>query len=216
MVAEKQKSIDDQLKDLKLVPVVSPPSVETSLRLAEILLRNDLPVAEITLRTNCAVDAIVAMKARFPELLILAGTVLNQQQVDSALAAGAAGIVSPGITSRLTEYCQQIKIPFFPGISTPSEAQGAYEAGLTSLKFFPAEMSGGLRMLALLKDIYPQLSFMPTGGITQDNILEYLKLDNVICCGGTWLSPYHLLESGEWEEIEWRISQAVKAIRGSV
>ncbi len=209
----KQSSLNEQLKELKLVPVISTPSVEAGLRLAEILAANKLPVAEITFRSACAAETIAAIKAKFPDFLLLAGTVLNKQQAVSALEAGVSAIVSPGYTSRLAEYCKQNKISFFPGISTPSEAQSAFEDGLTVLKFFPAEMSGGVKMLSLFKEVYPQLCFMPTGGINKDNIGDYLRLDNVVCCGGTWLSPFQLMLNGEWKKIEQRIFAAVQIIR---
>ncbi len=209
----KQKPIKDQLKHLKLIPVIRIPSVEASLGLAGILANHNLPVAEVTFRSFCAADAIKAIKNEFPEFLLLAGTVLTRKQADSALKAGVAGIVSPGYSSWLNEYCRQNDVPFFPGISTPSEAQNALGDGLTTLKFFPAEIAGGVKMLSLFNEVYPQLNFIPTGGIDKENILDYLKLDNVVCCGGTWISPFNLMTNSDWEEIDQRISDAKKTIQ---
>jgi len=112
----------------------------------------------------------------------------------------------------MAAYCRQKAIPFFPGICTPSEVQMAMDAGLTILKFFPAENAGGIQMLSLFQAIYPDITFMPTGGIKLENIASYLHLNNVACCGGTWLAPEQLMVEGRWEEIEKRIIAAVQLI----
>lgn len=205
-------SLIDQLEKLKVVPVISPPSVEAGLKLSEILLNNNLPVAEITFRTDCAAEAIRAIKQRYPDILLLAGTVLTGQQVDAALTAGAVAIVSPGFTPSLARYCQDKDVPFFPGVCTPSEIQMAVEAGITHLKFFPAALSGGVKMLSLFRDVYPHVRFMPTGGISMENIHEYLAVENVLCCGGTWLSPAAMMSDERWDEISKRVLAAVQHV----
>lgn len=204
--------LKEKLHNFRLVPVVSLPSVEAALKLSEILTRCGLPVAEITFRTSCAVEGMAAIKKVYPELLLLAGTVLNPGQVDQAVSAGATGIVSPGFTEKMATYCSDNNIPFFPGVCTPSEVQAAMEAGLTSLKFFPAEIAGGAQMLSLFKAIYQDISFMPTGGVNIDNLGDYLNLGNILCCGGTWLSPKNLMAKERWSEIEERITAAVRHI----
>lgn len=209
MTTVKLHDLDAQLQKLQLVPVVSLPSVEAGLKLAEILLRCSLPVAEITFRTPCAAEAMSAVHKRFPEILLIAGTVLTPEQVDVAVNAGAAGIVSPGFTSRMARYCREVGVPFYPGVCTPSEVQMALGEGLRSLKFFPAELSGGLKMVSLFGAIYQDIHFMPTGGIHEENLLRYLECDNVLCCGGTWLSPEQLMVEEKWEEIEERVKNAV-------
>lgn len=206
--------LEDQLRKLQLVPVVSLPSVYAGLKLAEILLRRNLPVIEITLRTPCAIEAVTALKREYPELLLLAGTVLTAQQVEEADRAGAAAIVSPGFSRQLTTCCREKDLPFLPGVCTPSEVQMAMEAGLTSLKFFPAGIAGGPKLLSLFSGVYRNVGFMPTGGITQANVADYLCLENVICCGGTWLSPEQLLAEGKWGEIEYRVEEAMMTISG--
>lgn len=201
-----------QLEKLKLVPVIALPTVDAGLRLAELLLKYDLPVAEITFRTSCAAAGMAEIQKRYPELLLLAGTVVTGEQVDLAIDSGAKGIVSPGFTPRMADYCGQAAVAYFPGVCTPSEVQMAMEKGLRSLKFFPAELSGGVKMVSLFKALYRDVAFMPTGGITEDNLSQYLGCDNVPCCGGTWLSPESLMVEGEWGEIEQRIQQAANVL----
>jgi 2-dehydro-3-deoxyphosphogluconate aldolase/(4S)-4-hydroxy-2-oxoglutarate aldolase len=204
--------IVNQLKLLKLVPVVGLPSVDAGRRLAELLLRCRLGVMEITYRTDCAPAAIERITEEFPELIVIAGTVLSAEQVDHAVGCGVKGIVSPGFTRSLAGHCRRTGIPFFPGISTASEVQAAREEELFNLKFFPASLSGGVKMIDLFKAIYRDVSLMPTGGITQDNLSDYLDRENVTCCGGTWLCPEELMLRDDWQEIEKRVSSAVKLL----
>lgn len=203
------------MQTLRLVPVVSLASVADGLRLAEVLLEAGLPVMEITYRTACAAEALDAISSRFSELLLIAGTVLTPAQVDSAVAAGAQAIVSPGFTPQLASYCRSREIDLFPGVCTPSEVQMAAEAGLNILKFFPAEQAGGLKMLMMFRALYQDIRFMPTGGINPDNLLDYLKLDNIICCGGTWLCPEQLMVEDRWDEIAARLSEARNLIESA-
>lgn len=205
--------IVDQLKSLKLVPVVGLPGVDAGRRLAELLLRCRLGVMEITYRTDCAPEAIERITEEFPELIVIAGTVLSTGQIDHAAGCGVEGVVSPGFTVSLAGHCRRIGIPFFPGISTPSEVQAAREEELFNLKFFPASLSGGIKMIDLFQAIYQDVRLMPTGGISEDNLLDYLSRDNVICCGGTWLCPAELMLRGEWGEIEKRVKDAVELLK---
>jgi len=138
--------------------------------------------------------------------------VVTAQQADQAVIHGAAAIVSPGFTSQMADYCREKIIPFYPGVCTPSEVQMAMDAGLKLLKFFPAEIAGGIKMISLFQALYPSISFMPTGGINIKNIQSYLSFDNIVCCGGSWLCPEKLMIEGRWEEIEKRVTAAVKAL----
>ncbi len=201
--------IIEQLKSLRLVPVVSLPSVDSGRRLADLLQRCRLGVMEITYRTDCAPEAIERITEEFPELIVIAGTVLSADQIDHAAGCGVKGIVSPGFSRSLAAHCRRVGIPFFPGISTPSEVQAAREEELFNLKFFPASLSGGIKMIDAFKAIYRDVRLMPTGGITQDNLADYLSRENVICCGGTWLCPEELLVRNHWVEIEKRCRSAV-------
>jgi len=205
--------IVDHLRSLKLVPVVSLPSVDTGRRLADLLLRCRLGVMEITYRTACAPEAIEHITKEFPELIVIAGTVFAAEQVDHAADCGVKGVVSPGFTRPLAAHCRRRGIPFFPGVSTPGEVQAAREEELHNLKFFPAALSGGIKMIDLFNAIYQDVSFMPTGGITTDNLSDYLSRDNVICCGGTWLCPEELMVREDWDEIEKRVKIALELLK---
>lgn len=205
--------IETVLASLRLVPVVSLPSVDAGLRLAEILIRCGLPVAEVTFRTPCAAEAITAMKNEFDELLVLAGTVLTTEQADRAIRAGAECIVIPGFLQELVEYCQSRSIMVCPGTATPTEVLQCMAMGLRAVKFFPAEVAGGVGMLKAMAAVFSDVRFMPTGGISPENISEYLALDAVFCCGGSWLAPEKLMAEGRWTDIEDSISSAVQLLK---
>lgn len=209
MIRESSIVIEKQLTKLQLVPVVSLPSVEAGLHLAEILMRCDLPVAEVTLRTPCAVDGITAIKKQYDDLLVLAGTVLSPDQAASAHDAGAECIVIPGFHAELVEYCQGRSIMVCPGTVTPTEVLQCRNMGIHTVKFFPAEVAGGVGMLKAMSAVFSDMRFMPTGGISPDNVMKYLRLDTVFCCGGSWLAPEELMKNGQWSEIEERIRRAV-------
>lgn len=207
--------LEEKLRKYRLVPVVSLPTVESGVRLCEVLTRCNLPVVEITFRTPWAADGIREICRNFPDMLILAGTVLTSAQAASAVDSGAVAQVSPGFSPKVAEYCRDNAIVYYPGVCTPSEVQTALDFGLDQLKFFPAEMSGGTRMLSLFKGVYPSVRFMPTGGINIDNVNDYLDLENVSCCGGTWLCPESLMADDSWKEIENRVIAALAHISSS-
>lgn len=205
-------SLDKQLRSLRIIPVVSLPSVSAGVKLAEILVRCHLPVAEITFRTEAACSGMAEMKQQFPDLLLLAGTVLNSKQVELAQSAGAEGMVSPGFDSELVAYCLENNMPIYPGVATASEVMTALKSGVTTLKFFPAELNGGIGMVKSLLSVFRNISLMPTGGISLDNLSAYLSVNGVISCGGTWLAPEALIEAGKWQEIEDRINKTVNLL----
>lgn len=208
MSVKQPAEVEKLLAKLQLVPVVSLPSAEAGLRLAEILIQCDLPVVEVTFRTPYAAEAILEMKKKFAELLILAGTVLSRDQVDTAYNSGAECIVIPGLHADLVSYCQAKNIMVCPGTATPTEVLQCVNMGIRAVKFFPAELSGGAEMLKAMAAVYKDVRFMPTGGVSSKNILEYLALEAVFCCGGSWLAPEELMKNGQWHEIEERISTA--------
>lgn len=205
----KMNLFEDRIQYHRLIPVISLPDVAAGLRLAEILVNCGMEVAEITFRTAPAAKGIAEMKKHFPQLLLLAGTVLTPDQVNLAIDAGAEAIVSPGTEPKMITHCQSQGIPVIPGICTPSEIQLALSLGVTRIKFFPAELSGGIKMVKTLLSVYRNISLMPTGGITQENIKAYLSIDRVFCCGGTWLAPESMMAAGDWQGIEKRITAAV-------
>ncbi|TKB06904.1 bifunctional 4-hydroxy-2-oxoglutarate aldolase/2-dehydro-3-deoxy-phosphogluconate aldolase [Desulforhopalus sp. IMCC35007] len=205
--------IESRLSQLKLVPVVSVPSVDTGLRLAEILIRCGLPVAEVTFRTSCAAEVIKAMKKEFSELLVLAGTVLSTEQADIAQGAGAECIVIPGFQKEIVAHCQLREIMVCPGTATPTEVLQCMTMGIETVKFFPAEVAGGVGMLKAMEAVFSDVRFMPTGGINPGNMKDYLRLNNVFCCGGSWLAPEAMMVEGNWTEIERRIVAAVSDLQ---
>ena len=201
-------SLTDRLHQLTLLPVIALNRAEQAEPLGQTLLAAGLPAAEITFRTPVAAEAIRRLRAAFPELLIAAGTILTPAQVDTALAAGADFIVSPGLNPTTVRHCQQQGIPIIPGVNNPSQVEQALELGLSTLKFFPAEASGGIAMLKALAAVYP-VQFMPTGGISPSNLQPYLALPNVFACGGSWMVPSELIDQGDWTTLGRLIADAV-------
>lgn len=193
-------TIEQRLRAIKIVPVIAINDVAHALPLAKVLVENGLPCAEVTFRTAAAAESIRIMRKAYPDLLIGAGTVLTTAQVDEAIAAGADFIVSPGLNPTTVKYCQQRNIAIIPGVNNPSLVEQAMEMGLRTLKFFPAEPSGGIAMLKALSAVYPA-SFMPTGGINPNNAQEYLALKSVVACGGTWMVPTDLMDKGDWDTL---------------
>jgi 2-dehydro-3-deoxyphosphogluconate aldolase/(4S)-4-hydroxy-2-oxoglutarate aldolase len=149
-----------------------------------------------------------------PHVALCAGTVLTTEQVDRAVAAGAAAIVSPGLSPEIVKYCVEKNIPICPGTSTPSDIQVALSFGLKAVKFFPAEAAGGLPMIKNLAPVYPGLNFMPTGGVNEKNMLDYLAFDRIICCGGTFMCPKDLIKNKEWDKITELTRNAVDKMLG--
>jgi 2-dehydro-3-deoxyphosphogluconate aldolase / (4S)-4-hydroxy-2-oxoglutarate aldolase len=191
------RTLEQQLTAIKVVPVIALHDIKLALPLAKVLMENGLPCAEITFRTEAAAAAIRVMRDAYPDMLIGAGTVLTTAQVDQAIDAGADFIVSPGLNPTTVRYCQQRGIDIIPGINNPSLIEQALSLGLQTVKFFPAEPSGGLAMLKALSAVYP-VKFMPTGGVDSNNINAYLAVPTVLACGGTWMVPASLLEAEDW------------------
>lgn len=197
----------ERIKKLNVVPVITINHAEHGAPLAKALVENGLPCAEVTFRTPAAVQAIKNMRAAYPELLIAAGTVLTTEQVDQAIDAGVDFIVSPGFNPKIVAYCQQKKVIIIPGVNNPSLVEQALEFNLTTLKFFPAEASGGVAMLKALSAVYP-VKFMPTGGIGVKNIKEYTALPSVLVCGGSWMVPNDLIDKEDWQALGKLIAEA--------
>lgn len=201
-------TLNEQLSALKVIPVIAINKVEDAIPLGRALMENGMPCAEITFRTPCAAEAIRTMRDEFPEMLIGAGTILTNDQVDQAIKAGVDFIVSPGFNPRTVQYCLDKNIPIVPGVNNPSLVEQAMEMGLRTLKFFPAEPSGGVNMLKALSAVYP-VKFMPTGGVSLNNIDDYLSVSSVLACGGTWMVPTQLIDQGQWEELGTLVRDAV-------
>lgn len=205
-------SIKQQLADLKVIPVIAIDNAEDIIPLGKVLAENGLPAAEITFRSDAAVEAIRLLRESQPDMLIGAGTVLNREQAIAAQQAGAAFIVAPGFNPNTVKACQEIGIDIVPGVNNPSTIEAALEMGLTLLKFFPAEASGGVNMVKALLAPYTDVSLMPTGGVNQSNIKDYLAVPRVVACGGTWMVDKKLIEAGDWDELARLTREAVALV----
>lgn len=184
------------------MPVVVIDDVATAVPVARALVAGGLPAIELTLRTPVALDAVRAIASEVPEILLGAGTVTTPQQAADAAAAGARFLVSPGATPSLLSAMADTGLPHLPGTATASEVLAILEAGITEMKFFPAEPAGGTAYLKALSGPLPAARFCPTGGIRPDTAAAYLALPNVGCVGGTWLTPPDAITARDWVQIE--------------
>ena len=207
-------TIFEQLKDIKLIPVIVLDHVSDARPLAQALLSGGLPCAEITFRTQAAAEALSLFSAEFPEILTGAGTILNRTQAEQAIAAGAKFLVSPGFNPAVVSFCKEKNIPIIPGAVTPTEIEAALAQGLTVVKFFPSESLGGVSMIQALSAPYPHLHVIPTGGITQALLPRYLENSRVLACGGSWMVPKDALAAKDFNRIEQLTAQAVSVIKG--
>ena len=191
----------DRLRALRVMPVNQIVNAADAVPLAKVLVENGLPAAEITFRTAAAAESIRLIRAAYPQIVLCAGTVLTIEQVDAAIAAGADFVISPGFNPSTVTYCLENNIKMIPGVNNPSLVEQALELGVSALKFFPAEASGGINMLKSLVGPYSQIQLMPTGGVTPLNLGEYLAIPQVIACGGTWIAPTRAIANHEWDLI---------------
>jgi 2-dehydro-3-deoxyphosphogluconate aldolase/(4S)-4-hydroxy-2-oxoglutarate aldolase len=201
------------LDRVPVVPVVVIEDLAHAVPMARALARGGLPVVELTLRTPVALDAIRAIAAEVPEVLIGAGTIVEPKQAALAVDAGAAFLVSPGSTTELLDAMEDTGVRYLPGVATVSEVLAVFGRGLLEMKFFPAEAAGGEAYLKAIGGPLPQVRFCPTGGITPASAPDYLALPNVGCVGGSWLTPASAMAAGDWDTIE-RLAAAA-ALLGS-
>lgn len=201
------------LRELKIIPVIAIEDAALAPQMAKALIAGGLPAAEITFRTSAAAHAIEEIANIYPDMFLCAGTILTVEQAKLAVACGAKAIISPGTNIKVVEWCQNNCVPVFPGCVTPTEIEKALEMGLNTVKFFPAEAAGGIKMLKALYGPYSGVSFMPTGGISAGNVCEYLALPNVIACGGSWICSPELLGAGDFETIEKNAAQCVSLVK---
>jgi 2-dehydro-3-deoxyphosphogluconate aldolase/(4S)-4-hydroxy-2-oxoglutarate aldolase len=203
--------IIERVGRLRLIPMVVLDNADHAAPFGDALVAGGLPIAEITFRTAAAEPAIHALGKR-DDLLVGAGTVLSTEQADRAIDAGAQFIVAPGTNPKVVEHVRKRGVAMIPGVATPTEIEHAMSLGVTSLKFFPAETLGGVGMLKALAGPYPDIRFIPTGGITPELLPGYLRLSSVLACGGSWLAPRHLLAEGKFDAIKRLVEQAHKLI----
>ncbi len=207
----------EEFRKIGIVPVVVIDDAEQAVGLAEALIKGGLPCAEVTFRTAAAEEAIRRITEAFPEMLVGAGTVLTTEQADRAIKAGARFIVAPGLNPVTVQYCQERNVPVIPGVVTPSEIEQGMGFGLEVLKFFPAEAMGGLKTINAISAPYQTIQFMPTGGINESNVRDYLANKHIIACGGSWMVKKDLIAAGEFGKIEEMAKAAaaiVKEVRG--
>lgn len=209
------KSVFDQIASIGVVPVIAVEDAEAALPLADALLEGGLPVAEITFRTAAAAQTIETIAARRPEMLVGAGTLITPSQVDEAANAGAKFALSPGIDTDVLTHARDKSLPFAPGIMTPSDLQVALKFGCSMVKFFPAMPSGGPKMLKAIAGPYAHtgVGFNPTGGVTLDNLSDWLTMPEVRAVGGTWIASKADIAAGNWTSITQNARQAVERVK---
>ena len=196
------------LDGISVIPVLVVDRVEDAVPLAETLVKAGLPVLEVTLRTPAALDVIAAMIEGVPDAIIGAGTVLTASQLNEVERAGARFAVSPGHTADLLDAADDAQIPLLPGAETLSEIMGLSDRGYELIKFFPAELAGGVPFLKTVSAVLEKMKFCPTGGVSPENVADYLSLPNVSCVGGSWIAPRDLVDAGNWDEISNRARAA--------
>lgn len=209
-------SVVKKIEELKLIPVAVIDKPENAENLGKTLLNAGLPIVEVTFRTKFAVDSLSILKNEFPNMIVGAGTVLKIEQVKAASSIGVDFIVSPGFNPKVVDYCLDNNILIIPGVNTPTMVEWALERGLKVVKFFPANLSGGTEMLNALAGPYPEVRFIPTGGINIENIIAYLALNNVIACGGSWIVKEELVALGNFEAIAKLVTTAILLINSEI
>jgi 2-dehydro-3-deoxyphosphogluconate aldolase / (4S)-4-hydroxy-2-oxoglutarate aldolase len=210
MSTSAQIAARDIFRLARIVPVVSVDEPDQGVALARALLAGGLPVVEMTLRSPNALKVTEAIARYVPEAVLGLGTILSVPQITAAINAGARFLVSPGVTPILAEAAAACTVPFLPGVATISEAMRLRELGFRTLKFFPAESSGGIAALKGFHPVLPDLSFCPTGGITPASAASYLALPNVAGLGGSWIAPAALVKAGDFAAIEVLARQAAR------
>ena len=207
----------EQVSACGIVPVVVLNKVEDAIPTAKALLAGGINVMEITFRTAAAPDCIKKVCQEMPEMIVGAGTVVNMEQLHQAVECGAKFIVSPGSDVEIIAECNKLNVPIVPGVVTPTEIMMGLKLGVKTFKFFPAEAYGGLKTIKNLCGPFPQIKFVPTGGISQANADEYLKNPKIQAVGGSWMVTAAMIEAGQFDEITAKSKAAtdlVKQIRG--
>lgn len=200
--------------DLKLVPLVVLDDAADAVPMAKALVEGGIPVAEVTFRTDAAADVIRAMAEQVPEILVGAGTVHTVAQAQTAVEAGAKFIVTPGFQPDVVRWCVEHQVDIVPGTAVPSDIEQAISFGLSVCKFFPAEAYGGVKTLKALKGPYADIRFMPTGGVSLDNMNDYLALPNVAAVGGSFMTPSAAVKAKDWAKVTEACRTALTKVQG--
>ncbi len=196
-----QDKIIEVLQISPIIPVVVIENIKDAVPLAQSLVEGGIHIIEVTLRSSCALEAIELIAKNVPKMRVGVGTILNPTQLEQAQNRGAEFLISPGLTIKLLEHAKKKDMPLIPGVSSSSEVMQALELGYNALKFFPAEYCGGVKLLNAFNGPFKGVKFCPTGGISADNMHSYLNLENVLCVGGSWLTPKNLIQNKEWDKI---------------
>ncbi len=199
----------DTLRRVRVLPVIVLERAGDAVPLADALAAGGMPIAEVTFRTDAAVESIRRIATERPDVLVGAGTVLSPEQAQQAVDAGAQFIVSPGLNPAVVTYCQKIGVPIYPGVCTPTEIEQARSLGLRVVKFFPAEVVGGAKFIEAIGGVYRDVEFIPTGGIRRDMVARYMATGRVIACGGSWMAPAAWLQAGEFDKVRAEVEATV-------
>ena len=207
-------NILNEIEKCGIIPVISLDNLDKAIPLARALYKADIKCLEVTLRTSNACEIIEKITEEYDDIFIGAGTVLTINQAEKAIKSGAKFIVSPGLNEKVVNYCKEKNILVIPGVLTPTEIEKALELELNTVKFFPAEPSGGIKMIKALSAPYKELKFMPTGGINLNNLVDYLKNENIIACGGSWMVSEDLINNDDFETIKNKAIEAKNIVNG--
>lgn len=208
-------ALTKRLQDTPILPLVQSDDPAAAVRIADALVAGGLTVIEVVLRTDQALECMRRILAELPDAIVGAGTTLTANQARAVVDAGAQFVVSPGLDEGVVRVATDAGLPVFPGIATASELQRAWNLGLNAVKFFPAGQAGGTAMLKALGSVFRQVRFVPTGGVSAQNLADYLALPQVLACGGSWLTPARAVADGDFEAITGLAAEAV-AIANSV
>jgi 2-dehydro-3-deoxyphosphogluconate aldolase/(4S)-4-hydroxy-2-oxoglutarate aldolase len=209
-----QSMMTEALRRWRIIPVIVIDEPTDAIPLATALLSGGIPIAEITLRTTGAADALRRITREHPEMFAGAGTVLNVRQAEQARRAGAHFVVSPGLNRAVVDYCLEHDVPVYPGVATASEIEAALEMGLTLVKLWPIVTLGGVEYLKLLSGPFGGVEFNPSGGITAATFESYLALKNVVACGGSWMAPQDWIVAKDWDRIRDAVRDTVMKVGG--
>ncbi len=205
-------TLQDYLRKYRVLPAIVMENADDAILLGQAFASHGLPILEITYRTSAAGAIIKRLRHEFPNLMVGAGTVLSPAQLDDAISAGAQFIVSPGLNETIVKSCQDHNISIIPGVMTATEIDRALQYGIDLVKFFPASAAGGITALQAYSGPFPSMNFLPSGGISADNVLSYLACTNVLACGGSWLAPESLISARKFTEIGSLVKSTVSRI----
>lgn len=208
------EAVFTKIKEIGIVPVINIEDPSFALPLAEALCGGGIPILEVTVRNDTSLLSIEAITKAFPDMIVGAGTILSPSMADEACSAGAKFAVAPGLNPKTLAHCLSISLPFMPGCTTASELEIGVEAGLEVFKFFPAEQCGGLEAIRLLCGPFSKIHFVPTGGITYDNLESYLAYDRIAACGGSFMAKADMIRSAKWQQITENCKKALQISLG--